>query len=46
MKYKLIQAPSPAELETAVQPYLNQGWVLQGGVACAAGLFAQALTHD
>ena len=48
MKYKIIKEGSFTALELEVQTFLNNGWVLQGGVCVSltstgSGIYLQAL---
>lgn len=36
MKYKVVQAKTPEDLEEKVEKLLNYGWDLQGGLAVRA----------
>lgn len=43
MKYKILFAGTPYELEQEVNKHLELGWQLVGGVSVARFIFAQAV---
>ncbi|WP_213279299.1 DUF1737 domain-containing protein [Chryseobacterium indologenes] len=43
MKYKIVSADSPHELEKAVNILLDLGWIPQGGISAGDKVFFQAL---